>query len=275
MRKNEPTATLRRQDIIIKKDGGDPADRSAASALLAMLFVGGASSPHVAAGLGTLTNKRCPLTFSAFTFTVNHVTSTSNLSATAHGLQNGDGPIQLTTTGSLPTGLAAATNYYVIFVDADTFKLAASLTDAYAATAVTFSTDGSGTNQVIDVSPGSQRGLDGYFTYEHTQAETNVAVDTLEVIVEGTGYAAANGGGGYTSALLDQNATLLSTVITRDGKTVEEVLRFVYCADGAGKLLRSGTDYTLRDELDTSDRAHGTLTSAGGRTVAIVDDTSL
>jgi len=52
-----------------------------------------------------------------------------SINEVAHGLQNGD-VVQLTTTGVLPAPLATATDYYVIRVDADNFKLAASAKDA-------------------------------------------------------------------------------------------------------------------------------------------------
>lgn len=50
---------------------------------------------------------------------------------------------QWTTTGTLPTGLSLATNYYVIAVDANNFQVAASLEDALAGTPVTISSQGS------------------------------------------------------------------------------------------------------------------------------------
>lgn len=60
---------------------------------------------------------------------------TDNINTTAHDLQDLQ-KVQLTTTGTLPAGLALATDYYVIKVDADNYKLAASLADAIADTAV-------------------------------------------------------------------------------------------------------------------------------------------
>ncbi|MFT4076848.1 MAG: hypothetical protein QM647_15085 [Asticcacaulis sp.] len=42
----------------------------------------------------------------------------------SHGLQDGN-TISFTTTGALPTGLTAGTTYYVKYVDANTFQLAA------------------------------------------------------------------------------------------------------------------------------------------------------
>lgn len=54
--------------------------------------------------------------------------------------------IQLTTTGALPTGLALATDYYVIVVDSTHIKLASSLANAVAGTAIDITGAGSGTN---------------------------------------------------------------------------------------------------------------------------------
>lgn len=68
------------------------------------------------------------------------------LTITAHGLSTGDGPFQATTTTTLPDGIAAATNYWVIVVDDDTLQLAASYADALAGTEVTFDDDGTGTH---------------------------------------------------------------------------------------------------------------------------------
>jgi hypothetical protein len=48
------------------------------------------------------------------------------VTATGHGLTSGD-PIQLTTSGALPTGLTAGTTYYAVVLDANTFNLAATL----------------------------------------------------------------------------------------------------------------------------------------------------
>jgi hypothetical protein len=59
----------------------------------------------------------------------------------AHGLPVGLKG-QLTTTGTLPTGLSTGTDYFVIPVDADTIKLANSLANALAGAAVVLSSQG-------------------------------------------------------------------------------------------------------------------------------------
>jgi hypothetical protein len=66
--------------------------------------------------------------------------------ATAHGLKTGD-KIQLTTTGTLPTGLSLLTDYYIIRTGADTMNFCPTLADALAGTnKVATSGAGSGTH---------------------------------------------------------------------------------------------------------------------------------
>ena len=63
----------------------------------------------------------------------------------SHGFITGDS-IYLTTTGALPTGLTANTLYYVIYVNATTFRLATSYANAVASTAINTSGTQSGTH---------------------------------------------------------------------------------------------------------------------------------
>lgn len=53
----------------------------------------------------------------------------SRLTAPAHGLANGDGPVRVASTGTVPGGLATDTDNWVIFVDANTVQLAKSFAD--------------------------------------------------------------------------------------------------------------------------------------------------
>lgn len=70
-----------------------------------------------------------PKTFTAAT--------TDIVTATAHAFTTGDGPFQLTNSGgALPAGLAVTTDYYVIVIDANTFRLATSRPNALAGTPV-------------------------------------------------------------------------------------------------------------------------------------------
>jgi hypothetical protein len=59
--------------------------------------------------------------------------------------------VRLTTATTLPAGLALATDYFVIKVSAGVFKLAASLVDALAGTAVDVTDAGTGAHTVTPV----------------------------------------------------------------------------------------------------------------------------
>ncbi len=77
---------------------------------------------------------------------------TETYTAAGHGLLTGDGPVRLTTTGTLPGNLTLATDYWVIRITADTFKLASSFPNAMNATpvAIDISSNGTGTHSVED-----------------------------------------------------------------------------------------------------------------------------
>ena len=56
--------------------------------------------------------------------------------------------MQVSNPGTLPTGLAATTDYYLIRVDANTVKFASSRANALAGTAIDLTAAGAGTNTV-------------------------------------------------------------------------------------------------------------------------------
>lgn len=67
------------------------------------------------------------------------------LTSTAHGWTTGDQLTVANSGGALPTGVVVSTDYYVILVDANNFKLATSFANALASTAIDLTTDGTGT----------------------------------------------------------------------------------------------------------------------------------
>jgi hypothetical protein len=72
----------------------------------------------------------------------------SELHGVAHGLLTGDGPVDVTTTLTFPTGLAGSTGYFVVKDDADNVGLAASLTDALTGKVIEFTGAGTGTIKI-------------------------------------------------------------------------------------------------------------------------------
>lgn len=59
--------------------------------------------------------------------------------------------VQMTTTGALPTGISAATDYYIIVVDSTHIKLATSLVNAWRGTAVDITGQGTGTHTITQL----------------------------------------------------------------------------------------------------------------------------
>ncbi len=94
---------------------------------------------------GTFHNVFTVASSAAKTFTSAGVDIINNtVNSVAHGFATGR-KIALTTGGTLPTGLTA-TDYWMIRVDVDTLKFAASLSDAMAGIAIDLTAIGTGTS---------------------------------------------------------------------------------------------------------------------------------
>ncbi len=94
-----------------------------------------------------------PRTFVYADQVVTCAASTNLLTKSTHGLFTGDGPLRLSNVGGvLAGGTAAATDYWVIKGDANTFKLAASLADALSGAFIDLSSDSTGTTTISDTS---------------------------------------------------------------------------------------------------------------------------
>lgn len=93
----------------------------------------------------TTTDIEIPLPLTDVTYASTDVTTgTDTVAAVAHGMTTGDGPYRVTTSGTLATGLAVDTNYWIIAPTAGTFKYASSYANALAGTAVDLTAAGSG-----------------------------------------------------------------------------------------------------------------------------------
>lgn len=99
-----------------------------------LLAVGSYVKGYALALIATVTTP-APKTFTAAT--------TDICTAAAHGYLTGL-VLRGTTTTTLPAGLSLATDYYVIKIDANTFKLATSLVNANAGIAVDITSTGTG-----------------------------------------------------------------------------------------------------------------------------------
>ena len=93
---------------------------------------------------GTVRLTRGPKWINTGTFTVT-IATPAVVTKTGHGLYTG-ATWRASTTGALPTGLAAATDYFVTKIDADTFKLSTSMANLLAGTYIATSGSQSGTH---------------------------------------------------------------------------------------------------------------------------------
>jgi len=89
----------------------------------------------------------------AVSASANQVTSSSGLLFT-NSTQNNFGLgliVQFTTSTTLPTGISAATNYYVVPASSSTFRVATSLANALAGTVVAYTDTGTGNQTATPV----------------------------------------------------------------------------------------------------------------------------
>lgn len=119
--------------------------------------------------------------------------ATDTIAEPSHGMSTGAGPFRLSTTGVLPAGLAADTDYWIISVDANSYKLASSKANATALAAVDITgAAGGGThtlrrNQNDVVVAQLVQGLNAVVNKNYTATQVVGAGETDYLEVTGTG----------------------------------------------------------------------------------------
>lgn len=104
--------------------------------------VGNAITAKVRAPGATSTDIVLPVAAN-LTFTADSATDVCT--ATAHQMVTGDGPFRATSSGTLPTGLAVDTDYWVNVLGVNTFEFCTSRANALAGTQIDITTNGTGT----------------------------------------------------------------------------------------------------------------------------------
>jgi hypothetical protein len=267
-RKNEATAAKRECLLIISNNDGYPSNPGIDFIATGSVFVVGVNAPDADLATGTCTNVRRPLAYSDLTFTTDHTTDT--LTSAGHELQTGDGPVRLLTSNTLPTGLALATDYWIIKSSVDDYQLAASLADAYSGTPVTFSSNGTGTHTLDLTGVGTERGVPGHFIYRAPQAELNHDAPFTHIIVDDIDHNRRSGAGGHTQVDMVSEASDLADIVIEAGLTLADAIRIILRTHAAN-FSDSGSVRTFRDIADTKNSHHGTLTSSG-RSNSTIDD---
>ena len=124
-------------------------------------------------------------------------TGADTLTLTGHAYVTGDGPVQLTTTDTLPAGLGLSTDYWIVVSDADTIQLAAAFADSVAAspTVIDLTDAGVGTHTIVDTPTTARAGEELYVrargprefeltiqAFSDTPVGLSSAVATLEAV---------------------------------------------------------------------------------------------
>jgi hypothetical protein len=110
-----------------------------------------------------------------------------------HGLATGDGPFFVSSDGTLPAGLTAATPYWAIVLDATTINLAASHADAVAAVPVPVDITDAGTGtHTMEHAPSVDGTANSYLVNDELSGETGFQVGNL-VFAEGFANEENNG----------------------------------------------------------------------------------
>jgi hypothetical protein len=111
--------------------------------------------------------------------------ATEYITITSHGLPVGLKG-QVSNPGTLPTGITAVTDYFVIVIDANTIQLASSLVNALAGTSINITNIGAGTNTFTPtaIAGGTwtlQESNDGT-NYSDVASATNVTADASFIV---------------------------------------------------------------------------------------------
>jgi hypothetical protein len=182
--RNEPLASKRSVLIAVYANDGSLAPATTLFNGTNELLVEKGDGNFIAPS-GTLESTTRPLVFADQTFTANAGTDVVTTSGTAPA--TGSGPFRGTTTGVLPAGLALATDYWFINTGASTGKLATSLANALAGTAIDITDAGTGVHTLSDTAD-TKAINDGLWRYVASQAEINYRGDHFGIRISKAGF---------------------------------------------------------------------------------------
>ncbi len=232
-----------------------------------------AGTPITLTGIGSGTQTITPSGQTAAAHLSGAINDAANtLTSTAHLLTTGM-PVQLTTSSSLPTPLALATDYWLIASDADTLKIASSLTNANAGTAIDITYNGVGNQTVTPNAAGAVASahVSGAVDSEagsFTSATHGMKIGTKAILTtSGTAPTGLTAGSSYFIGVPDANTIKLCTTLANAVAGTGIALT----SNGTGNQIITPTTYTavtlLSGAIDTdSDSftsvAHGLLDGA-------------
>lgn len=181
------------------------------------------------------------------------VTTNNVIDDTGHGMLTGD-KVQFTTTGTLPTGLSTGTDYWVVYVDDNSYSVATSLANALAGTLVSITSGtGSGTHTAVHQNWFSIIPEDGFSTYLIDTSGTAINIDTSAV--------SGHTGRAVTIKKIDTDTDTI-TISTSDAATIDgaasQTMGFGY---DSITMVSNGTNWFISDDNRTRQWGKKVLTS--------------
>lgn len=204
----------------------------------------------------------CPGTGTTATVTIT-IASPGVITWTGHGL-TGACPIQLTTSGSLPTGLTASTTYWVVpsSITTNTFTLATSLANALAGTAINTSGSQSGTQTGTAGQPLTTATPANITAVSLTPGDWDCRATTSRVLGASTSVTKLQTSIGSTSVTLGTQGSDLTTFLQTAANVMGALGEDQHTGPGRISLSATTTEYLVVSDTFTvsTDAAFGSLT---------------
>jgi microcystin-dependent protein len=178
------------------------------------------------------------LTLSKGTFTVT-IATPGVFTLNSHGMLTGS-QVYLTTTGALPTGLSANTNYFVISTGTNTFNLATTFIGATLGTAIATSGAQSGVHTLVHAPYGVASSTT--FNLPNLKGSTPAGLDTSQ-----TEFNVLGETGGAKGHLLTEAQMPVHSHANTLGSAVVAASGHVHYATGQGGELRTAIGATASD----------------------------
>lgn len=162
-------------------------------------------------------------TFTSFNAASDVNVTTNAITVSSHGYSTGDVVVYYANSGTTITGLTNYGIYYVISVNSNTIKLATSLTNANAGTAIDLTVAGSGTQKFYD--PLKTTG-NGYYVSPDVE------------------FVSDTGSGATGRAVINENGTLSHVIITDGGSGYSTVPAITFSTEAYRTRIEITTDTT-------------------------------
>ena len=185
-------------------------------------------------------------------------TTNSQITITSHGYTTGDS-IVMRNGGTLPGGLSDDTIYYVIRIDANTFRLSSSAANAIAGVSIDITSVGTGTHSISDTLSLEDGSV---LTVDTIAVATIAAQDETDFNNSPTTEGTFTGGQNYAAAdtiTLADNTVITVDAISSDVQVIVGQTETEYDSGAGAGTFAAGSNYDVDDTITLSDGSEVTV----------------